>query len=481
VIVSLFDTAKYFIRFVFLQITLTLLTIWYFDNFLIGSYIRGFEIIINNLYEDRIRFFSFIPKDLITIDAFLAFFIFLFLIILYMTNFYSYVNELTLTTNKSLFDEFFPIYLVWTSSLLSFLQIFRFTAVSRSYTILYTLIVPFLLVSFRNSEFISLILGRNPKKENFLSFNLEEDSIFRELRILKFRDEIYSLHSKKINDFEYYKKTIEKINQANQINLIVLNLENTNNISINFERYLLNINKKILLISDNYLNFKSKFIYREELIANKNIFYINNDIQYGSRYILKRVLDITLTFLISPVLIPLILISGFFVFLIDGSPAFITQTRVGLHGKEFKMFKLRTMKHNSHLERDSLQDLNESGGPLFKMKNDPRLINGAKFLRKFSLDELPQFLNIITGKMSIVGPRPLFPEDNKYFNEHYIRRLNVLPGLTGLLQINDRNTPDFNIWYEYDSKYIDNWSLLLDIKIIFKTPISLLKEKTKGK
>lgn len=104
--VSLFNSSKYFIRFIFLQSILTILTIWYFDTFLIGDYLRGYEIIIDNLYEDRLRFYSFISKDLITIDIFLALFIFLFLIILYLTNFYSYVNELAFTVNKSLLDEF---------------------------------------------------------------------------------------------------------------------------------------------------------------------------------------------------------------------------------------------------------------------------------------------------------------------------------------------------------------------------------------
>ena len=159
----------------------------------------------------------------------------------------------------------------------------------------------------------------------------------------------------------------------------------------------------------------------------------------------------------------------------------IKQTRVGLHGKNFNMFKFRTMKKDSHVERDDLQELNEQGGPLFKIQNDPRIIKGTKFLRKFSIDEIPQLINVVKGEMSLVGPRPLFPEDNSHFDENYIRRLNVLPGITGLLQINERNTNDFNVWYKYDLEYIENWSLLLDIKIILRTPFSLLKTKTVGK
>ena len=159
----------------------------------------------------------------------------------------------------------------------------------------------------------------------------------------------------------------------------------------------------------------------------------------------------------------------------------IKQTRVGLHGKNFKMYKFRTMKKDSHDERDDLQEMNKHDGPLFKIDDDPRIINGSKFLRKYSIDEIPQLINVIKGEMSMVGPRPLFPEDNYYFNEQYIRRLNVLPGITGLLQINERNTDDFNIWYKYDLEYIENWSILLDLKIILKTPFSILSSKIAGK
>jgi len=139
------------------------------------------------------------------------------------------------------------------------------------------------------------------------------------------------------------------------------------------------------------------------------------------------------------------------------------------------------MKINSHNERVELDELNQKGGPLFKIDNDPRIIKGAKALRKFSLDEIPQLVNVLRGEMSLVGPRPLFPEDNEYFDENYIRRLNVLPGITGLLQINERNTSDFEIWYKYDIEYIENWSLFLDLKILLKTPISLFKTKIVGK
>ena len=480
-LVKLLNSFKYLVRFVILQISLTLITIWYFDRYLIGDYFDGYLIIRDNLLEDRDRFYPFISNDFIKIDFYLALFVFAFLIFLYLSKFYSYVNELTFTANKSLFDEFLPIYLIWTASYLSFLQFFRFDSVSRFYLIIFTFIVPVFLVAFRNSEFISSILGRNPTKENFITFNLEQDSIFRELRLLSLRNNFGDFHSEDYSDFDYYKNTIENFNKKNEINLIIFDFSDLETIPKSFEKFLLNLNKKVLLITDNNFKFNSQMIFRNEVISNKSVFYINNDIQYGSRYISKRFLDIFVIIFFSLLFIPVSIITMLYLFFLDGYPMVIKQTRVGLHGKNFKMYKFRTMKKDSHEERDDLQKMNTHDGPLFKIDDDPRIINGSKFLRKYSIDEIPQLINVIKGEMSMVGPRPLFPEDNYHFNEHYIRRLNVLPGITGLLQINERNTDDFNIWYKYDLEYIENWSILLDLKIILKTPFSILSSKITGK
>ena len=162
-------------------------------------------------------------------------------------------------------------------------------------------------------------------------------------------------------------------------------------------------------------------------------------------------------------------------------PFLIKQSRVGLHGKKFKMYKFKTMYNDSHEKREKLKDFNKKGGPLFKLDEDPRIIKKLNFLRKYSLDELPQLFNVLKGEMSLVGPRPLFEEDSEYFDKNYMRRLNVLPGMTGLLQINERNTDDFSVWYKYDIEYIENWNLYLDIKILFKTFNAIKRENTSGK
>ena len=145
------------------------------------------------------------------------------------------------------------------------------------------------------------------------------------------------------------------------------------------------------------------------------------------------------------------------------------------------MYKFRTMKINSHGLRTDLQELNKKTGPLFKLDDDPRLLPGSQRLRKYSIDELPQLYNVIKGEMSIVGPRPLFEEDTILFDENYMRRLNVLPGMTGLLQINDRNTDDFDTWFKHDLEYIENWNLYLDLVIILKTIPSMFKRTNSGR
>jgi lipopolysaccharide/colanic/teichoic acid biosynthesis glycosyltransferase len=139
------------------------------------------------------------------------------------------------------------------------------------------------------------------------------------------------------------------------------------------------------------------------------------------------------------------------------------------------------MYKNAHKQRNQLKPVSSENNPLFKLDADPRVIVGLNFLRKYSIDELPQLINVIKGEMSLVGPRPLFEEDTEYFDKNYMRRLNVLPGMTGLLQVNDRNTNDFKIWYKYDLEYIENWNLRLDVEILIKTIFAVINRKNSGK
>jgi len=316
--------------------------------------------------------------------------------------------------------------------------------------------------------------------ENFVTFNLEEDSMFRNLRIMTFRKNIGNFNVDNTNDTNSIIERIDKLNKEINVNLIVLNINFSNKIDENLENYLIKLNKKVLIISKEELSFKNYFINRKEILSDYYLTYFNNDIQYGSKYILKRFLDIILAVIGIILFSPLYLVIMIYIYFLDGSETIIKQDRVGLHGRQFKMYKFRTMKKGSHKMREELEELNQNDKAIFKIENDPRIINGTQFLRNYSLDELPQFFNVLKGEMSIVGPRPLFNEDTKLFDRNYMRRLNVMPGITGLLQINERNTSDFERWYKYDIEYIENWSLFLDFKIILKTPFSLFNSRSKG-
>ena len=475
---NLKNLAKYSFRFFLLQGILTAFTIFYFDNFLIWSEDFKQEIYIN-LLEDKERFFPIINDRLVTVDGVLAFLIFFFLIILYSTNFYTYVNELTYSMNRNLLGEYFQIYLVWTSYIMVSFFVLRFDNLFRGNLLLFSFFVPLILLIFRNTEFISSLLGRSVTNESFISINLDNNSKFRKLRIMTFRKNLGSFFVQTENVNEEIINIIDRENKKNKVNLVVIEVS-SNTISEELEKYLINLNKKVLIITKNKIKFTNNFIYREENLEEHRLLYFNNDIQYGAKFILKRANDILFSLFLLILFSPIIFLIYILIFIKDGSPVIIKQSRVGLHGDHFNMYKFRTMKKASHELRGELEDLNQSKGPLFKIENDPRIVKGLSFIREYSLDEIPQLINVLKGEMSIVGPRPLFDNDTKLFTTSYMRRLNVMPGITGLLQINERNTKDFETWYRYDIEYIENWSLFLDFEIILKTPFAIFSKKIRG-
>jgi len=469
---------KYSFRFLILQGILTAFIIFYFDNYLIWNKQFKREIYFN-LLADKERFFPFLSDSLISVDFVLTLLIFIFLIIIYSTKFYTYVNELSYSMNRNLIGEYFQIYLVWTSYLMISFFILRFNNLFRGSLLLFSFLVPLILLIFRNTEFISSFLGRSVTNESFISFNLDENSKFRKLRIMTFRKNLGSFFTDSSKPSEEIIKIINRENKKNKINLVVIEL-NFESISEELEKYLINLNKKVLIISKSKIKFSNNFIYREEILEDSRLIYFNNDIQYGAKFILKRTIDIFLSLILLTLFSPVVLLVSILIFIKDGTPIIIKQNRVGLHGDKFSMYKFRTMKKESHELRIELKDLNKGEGPLFKIENDPRIIKGLSFIREYSLDELPQLINVLKGEMSIVGPRPLFDDDTELFTTSYMRRLNVMPGITGLLQINERNTNDFQTWYKYDIEYIENWSLLLDIEIILKTPFAMFSNKIRG-
>lgn len=182
----------------------------------------------------------------------------------------------------------------------------------------------------------------------------------------------------------------------------------------------------------------------------------------------KEILDYAISIVVIIILFPVFLIIGILIKL-DGGPVFFMQTRMGLHGRHFNCLKFRTMVVNAESLQESLLSKNEQQGPVFKIKNDPRVTNIGKFLRKTSLDELPQFFNVLEGHMSIVGPRPPIPSEVKRYERWQTRRLSMKPGITCIWQVSGRNNIPFEQWMKLDMQYIDNWSLKLDLIILLKT------------
>ena len=190
----------------------------------------------------------------------------------------------------------------------------------------------------------------------------------------------------------------------------------------------------------------------------------------------KRVFDVIVsTILLVFAIIPILLVA-LAIFIDDphGSP-FYKQIRIGRHGEEFYMYKFRTMYVDADKRKAELMDQNEMDGPVFKMKDDPRITRLGKILRKISVDELPQFFNVLRGDMSMVGPRPPLPNEVAEYEDYHKLRLIVTPGITCDWQIADnRNDIPFDEWVEMDLKYIENRTTLGDLRIIFRTPFAML-------
>lgn len=192
---------------------------------------------------------------------------------------------------------------------------------------------------------------------------------------------------------------------------------------------------------------------------------------------LKRLLDIVLSAIGLVILSPVLLIVAILIKLESSGHVIFAQKRVGLNGKEFKMYKFRSMVQNAEELKEKLDKQNEMSGPMFKMKEDPRVTKVGKFIRKTSIDELPQLINVLKGEMSLVGPRPSLPKEVAKFEPWMLKRLSVKPGLTCYWQVSGRNNIDFFEWMKLDLQYVNDRSFLLDLKLIFKTFFVLFGDK----
>lgn len=184
---------------------------------------------------------------------------------------------------------------------------------------------------------------------------------------------------------------------------------------------------------------------------------------------LKRMLDVTLALLMMIILAPLIILIALAVRLDSEGPILYRAQRVGHKGRRFYCYKFRTMVSDADSRRAELESRNERDGILFKITNDPRVTRVGAFLRKYSLDEIPQCVNVLIGDMSLVGPRPSLPVEVEKYELSHLRRLDVIPGITGLWQVEGREDPSFTSYISLDTAYVDNWTFWLDLKILLRT------------
>jgi exopolysaccharide biosynthesis polyprenyl glycosylphosphotransferase len=192
----------------------------------------------------------------------------------------------------------------------------------------------------------------------------------------------------------------------------------------------------------------------------------------------KRLFDFIGALVLIIMFSPLFFLAAFLIKLTSPGPIFFVQERLGLNKRLFKMYKFRTMVDGAEQHQHDLEKFNEAHGPVFKIKNDPRVTPIGELLRKTSIDELPQLINVLAGDMSLVGPRPLPIRDYQGFNEDWQRRrFSVKPGITCLWQIMGRSSLSFEEWMQLDMQYIDQWSFWLDIKILLLTIPAVLREK----
>ena len=225
----------------------------------------------------------------------------------------------------------------------------------------------------------------------------------------------------------------------------------------------------------NIFDFQQKRVDSSDLDFTRVATY-STSVFEGWPLVFKRMLDIiassTFLILLAPVLLT---VAGLVKFDSPG-PIIFVQERVGLNKRKFRMYKFRSMTANAEKEQLDLEKLNEVDGPVFKIKNDPRLTQLGKYLRKTSMDELPQLLNVLKGDMSLVGPRPLPIRDYQGFDQGWLRRrFSVRPGITCLWQVNGRSSLSFHDWMRLDISYIDNWSFWLDLEILAKTIPAVLR------
>lgn len=223
------------------------------------------------------------------------------------------------------------------------------------------------------------------------------------------------------------------------------------------------------------MDYKKNRDNGNEEIEIKYMDSINSNSKRSVYFFVKRIFDIVSSLCAMIVLSPVFLVTALAIKIEDGGPAVFSQDRVGKDGKLFKMYKFRSMYIDAEDRLSDLAEQNEADGPVFKIKNDPRITKVGRFIRKYSIDELMQLVNVFKGDMSVIGPRPALPNEVEEYDDFARKRLLVKPGLSCYWQISGRSNIGFEEWMKLDVKYINEMSIITDVKIILLTIPAVLK------
>ena len=462
------DFKKELLRYSF-SICLLIFTIYVFRTTFINQ--ENTEKFTKNLSEDFDRFLNLNLNNNYSIEVII--FIYAFLLVSFISASYWYNNpHLYEENNLQVYSKIFALTALF---IVFFFYFLRINNVSRFYFLIYILIVPILFLFLRSNGIFSKYLIRQINENKFI--HLKDTKSYKDeiyvYKQFKKSGEVHTFNLENLSESDIF-RSVGELQKSKQFDFILINVSEYNSFIKNV-LYDLSILKKPI-----FLAIKSKNQLIETDLAIKkiessyfNLYFINLKVQDGLGILFKRIIDILASVLIIFLTLPLWIFTMVFIYLQDFHSPIISIKRSGLYGREFKMYKFRTMRVDSHKLREDLEELNARKGPLFKIDNDPRIIKNLSWVRKSSIDELPQLINVLKGEMSLVGPRPLFSEDLAKFETLQTTRLCVLPGITGMLQINERETQDFERWFYWDKKYIETWSLWLDLKILIKTPLKI--------
>lgn len=266
---------------------------------------------------------------------------------------------------------------------------------------------------------------------------------------------------------------LERIIQNNRIDVIYITIPSERHVIESMLHTIYKYDVDIRIIPEMFDRMATVFAFRNDL--EMPCLQIVKTPLRGMNVVLKRIVDIVSSVILLIILSPLFVAIAIGIKIDTRGKVFFRQLRVGKNGVPFHMLKFRSMREDAEQAKRKLKRVNEANGPVFKIRNDPRVTRIGQYLRRYSLDELPQLWNVLKGQMSLIGPRPPLPSEVEQYTDYHWRRMDVLPGMTGLWQVSGRSDLKFEEWIDLDIYYIERWSFVLEMKIVLKTIPAVIK------